>query len=151
VWRRPWQWIESIQRRKHEPYMGLWMTFSVHGRQKKNWLLHQDKAQIFIYQKQHNCGPRLPYSPYLYSCDLSLLPAILTHLRCSRQNRWWCWTPSQNTPSRMHFKNGRSAGNGAYAREETTSKVMVASRSKVSFWPDESTSPENYGYPSNIL
>jgi hypothetical protein len=30
-------------------------------------------------------------------------------------------------------KNGRSAGNGVYARKGTTSRVMVASRSKISF------------------
>jgi hypothetical protein len=34
---------------------------------------------------------------------------------------------------RMHLQNGRSAGNGAYAWKGTTSKVMVASRPKVSF------------------
>jgi hypothetical protein len=28
------------------------------------------------------------------------------------------------------FKNGRSAGNGAYPRKETTSRVTVASRHK---------------------
>jgi hypothetical protein len=31
------------------------------------------------------------------------------------------------------FQNGRSAGNGAYARKGTTSRVMVAIRPKVSF------------------
>jgi hypothetical protein len=31
------------------------------------------------------------------------------------------------------FKNGRSAGNGAYARKGTTSGAMVANRRKVSF------------------
>jgi hypothetical protein len=31
------------------------------------------------------------------------------------------------------FKNGRSAGNGTYGRKGTTSRVMVASRPKVSF------------------
>jgi hypothetical protein len=31
------------------------------------------------------------------------------------------------------FKNGRHAGNGTYARKGTTSRVMVASRPKVSF------------------
>jgi hypothetical protein len=31
------------------------------------------------------------------------------------------------------FKNGRSAENGAYTRKGTTSKVLVASRPKVSF------------------
>jgi hypothetical protein len=31
------------------------------------------------------------------------------------------------------FKNGRSIGNGGYVLKRTTSRVMVASRSKVSF------------------
>jgi hypothetical protein len=31
------------------------------------------------------------------------------------------------------YNNGRSAGNGAYARKGTTSRVMVPSRPKVSF------------------
>jgi hypothetical protein len=34
---------------------------------------------------------------------------------------------------RMHFNNGRSAVNGAYAQKETTLRVMVANRLKVSF------------------
>jgi hypothetical protein len=32
--------------------------------------------------------------------------------------------------------------------EGTTSRVMVASRPKLSFWPDGSTSPGNYGWLS---
>jgi hypothetical protein len=43
------------------------------------------------------------------------------------------------------FKNNRSAGNGAYARKVTTSRAMLASRPKVNFLPDGSTSPRNYG------
>jgi DNA-directed RNA polymerase alpha subunit len=39
----------------------------------------------------------------------------------------------KNTTSRMHLKNGRSAGNGACARKGTISRVMVASRPKDSF------------------
>jgi hypothetical protein len=49
----------------------------------------------------------------------------------------------------MHLKkwqNGRRARNGAYTWKGTTSRVMVVSRSKVSFWPDGSTSPGNYGW-----
>jgi hypothetical protein len=38
------------------------------------------------------------------------------------------------------LKNGRSAGNGAYGRKGTTSRVMVASRHRVSSSPDGSTS-----------
>jgi hypothetical protein len=44
------------------------------------------------------------------------------------------------------LKNGRSAGNGVYTRKGTTSRVMVASRHKVCFLLDGSTSPRNYGY-----
>jgi hypothetical protein len=39
----------------------------------------------------------------------------------------------QNMTSRMLLKNGRSAGNGAYAQKGSASKVMVASRHRVSF------------------
>jgi hypothetical protein len=46
----------------------------------------------------------------------------------------------------MHLKNGRSARNGAYARKWTTSMMMVASQPKVSFWPDGSSNPWNYGW-----
>jgi hypothetical protein len=46
----------------------------------------------------------------------------------------------------MHFENCKSAGNNAYARNGNTSRVMVASRPKVRFWPEESASPGNYGW-----
>jgi hypothetical protein len=44
------------------------------------------------------------------------------------------------------FKKRQHSGNDSYARKGTTSRVMVASRSKVSFRTDGSTSPENYGW-----
>jgi hypothetical protein len=71
--------------------------------------------------------------------------AILTQLKWSRKNRRWCWTPSQNTNSRMHLQNGRSIRNGAYMRKGTTSSVMVGSRPKVSLWPECSISSGNCG------
>jgi hypothetical protein len=42
------------------------------------------------------------------------------------------------------FKNGRSAGNGAYALKRTTSREMVASRPKVSF--DQVVTPDGSLY-----
>jgi hypothetical protein len=54
--------------------------------------------------------------------------------------------PSQNTTFRMHLRNGRSAGNDAYVRKGTASRVVVVSRPKVSFLPDDNTSPGNYGW-----
>jgi hypothetical protein len=53
---------------------------------------------------------------------------------------------SQNMTYMMYLKNGTSVGNGAYARKKAISRVMMASRSKVSFWPEGSTSPGNYGW-----
>jgi hypothetical protein len=49
---------------------------------------------------------------------------------------------TQNTTSRMHLENGSSAGNGAYSRNGTTSKVTVASRPKVSFYQMAAPVPE---------
>jgi hypothetical protein len=46
----------------------------------------------------------------------------------------------------MNLKNGRSTWNGAYVRKGATSRVIMASRPKVSFLPDDSTSARNYGY-----
>jgi hypothetical protein len=40
------------------------------------------------------------------------------------------------------FKKGRSCRNGACTQKETASRMMVASRPKVSFGPDGSPSPE---------
>jgi hypothetical protein len=50
------------------------------------------------------------------------------------QLRWsrLCWTPSLNTISRMHSRNGRSVGNGAFARKGTTSRGIVSRKPKVS-------------------
>jgi hypothetical protein len=75
--------------------------------------------------------------------------AILTQLRRSRQNSGRWWVASQSTIYRMHLKNDRWAGNGAYAKKETTLKAMVANRPKVSFCPDDSTSPGIYGWLSS--
>jgi hypothetical protein len=43
------------------------------------------------------------------------------------------------------LKKGRSAGNGAYAQKGNTSRVILAIRPEVSFWPDGSTITGNYG------
>jgi hypothetical protein len=59
--------------------------------------------------------------------------AILTQLRTSRQNHRRCWTPLQNTISRIHLKNCGIARNSAYAQKGTISRMMVDSGSKVSF------------------
>jgi hypothetical protein len=89
----------------------------------------------------------VPHPPHCYA------PRLKVKLRCrhfdtgegSRQNRRRCWTPSQNTTSRMHLINNRRVGNGgAYARKGIL-RAMVTSSPKVSIWPDDSTSPGKYG------
>jgi hypothetical protein len=88
----------------------------------------------------------LTWPPATFLCFLGWKAAILTQWRWSRQNRRQCWTPSQNMTSRMHFKNGRSTESGVYTWNRTTLRVMMHYMPKVSFWPDGSTSPINYGY-----
>jgi hypothetical protein len=70
---------------------------------------------------------------------------VQTHQDRKRRNRWRAKSrvcPSFSLTSRGLFT---SAGNGAYVRKGTILRVMVAGRPKVSFWPDGSTSPGNYG------
>jgi hypothetical protein len=97
-------------------------------------------------QKQHECHspPTLLFSVSQLKIKLKGCHAILTQLRWSRQNCRQCWTPSQNVTSRIYFINSRSAGIGAYPWMGTTSKVMMTSRPKLSFWPDGSPSHGNY-------
>jgi hypothetical protein len=92
-------------------------------------------------------SPRIlwPKTTWLLSHTLSTLflcfpdwqnwkATILTQLRWSRQNRRRCGTLSQNTTPRTHLKM-TSAGKGPCdAREVTTSRVMLASRNKGSFF-----------------
>jgi hypothetical protein len=44
------------------------------------------------------------------------------------------------------FKSGINGGNGAFAWKGTTLRVMVASRPKVSVWPECNNSPRDYRY-----
>jgi hypothetical protein len=89
----------------------------------------------FFYQKQHDCHPHPPDSPVLPPQQLFCLSGgkvtLLTQKRWLRQNRRQCWTPSQNTASKIHLINGRSTGKGAYARKGTA--LRVTSRFRVIF------------------
>jgi hypothetical protein len=83
----------------------------------KNWLLHHNNAtshtSFFI-------GDFLPKTTRLSSSthpnfllpqfEIKLKAAILTHVKWSRQIRRQCWTPSQNTTSRMHLKMPEALG-----------------------------------------
>jgi hypothetical protein len=48
------------------------------------------------------------------------------------------------------FEHDRHAGNNASAQKRATLRVMVASRSKVSSWPDGCNNLRNYGEHSWI-
>jgi hypothetical protein len=83
----------------------------------------------------------LPFSPgvfYHEQHDCCLPPILLSSVSLIEDeneiSQFWhnwgdrsrqCWTPSQNTTYRMHLKNGRSAGNGAKAREGITPRWPV--------------------------
>jgi hypothetical protein len=121
-------------------------------RRQKIWLLHQDNIpphtsffirDFFFAKKNMTVVPRLPYFSFSPTKDKTE-SAILTKLRWWRHNRNQYWTASQNTTSRLDLNNGRGAENGAYVRKGITSSVMAASRPEIRFWPDGSTSPENY-------
>jgi hypothetical protein len=106
----------------------------------KNWLLHHDDApshilfhQGILDQNQHDCRP---HSLYFY-----LFPRLKTKLKGRHFDTIEVIeAESQAVLNTLTdhdfqdaFKNSRSVGSSAYALKGTTSRVMVASRSKVSF------------------
>jgi hypothetical protein len=85
----------------------------------KNWLLHYDNAPSdasffspgkFLARTTWLSSPihsSLLCFPY---CRKNWKAALLTQLRRSRQNLRRCWTPSENTTSRMHLKMEETLG-----------------------------------------
>jgi hypothetical protein len=115
---------------------------------KKNCLLHHDKAPShtsFFTREVLTKTTRLSSPPTI----LSVFPIEDT---IERPPFWQNWgdrgsiAGSAEHPNRTDaFKNGTSAGNGAYERKGKTSSVnVVVRRPKVSFWPDGRTSAGNY-------
>jgi hypothetical protein len=101
-----------------------------------NWILYHNNApshtSLFTREwgKQHDCYPplTLPFSVSSIEDKIKRLPF------------WHNWGEAQAVLStfREHYsqdalRNGRSVGNGTYARKETTSGIMVASRPKVRY------------------
>jgi hypothetical protein len=85
--------------------------------------------------------PHPPYSPDLTPCDFSLLPRLKIKMKGRRFDTIEVFEAESQAVLNTHtehdfedaFKHGRSAGSGAYVLKGTTSRVMVASRPKVSF------------------
>jgi hypothetical protein len=116
----------------------------------ENCLLHHDNAPFhdsyftreFLAKNIKTVIPHLTCPP----SNISQVPSlILTQLRWSKQNLRQCWAPSQNTASGMHFKRRQNYGKCTYMQKRITSRVMVTSRPKASFWLDGSTSPNIMG------
>jgi hypothetical protein len=95
-------------------------------------------------------SPPTHFTRLIWPHDFFLFPLVMIPLL------WHKWsdrgrivvradTLTKHESLRMRLKSGRSDGNGEYARKGTTLRVMVATRPKISFWPDGNTSPENYG------
>jgi hypothetical protein len=104
-----------------------------------NWLLHHGNTpshtSFFTWEfLTRNNMTVVPNRPYFL-----LFPPLKGTIEVIEAEVQAMLTLSQNKTSRMHLKNGRSAGNGAYMREGTTSRVMVANRPKLVFhygWMD---------------
>jgi hypothetical protein len=133
--------LEKVRRLRPE----LW--------RQNDWLLHRDNAPSYISYftreslSKGNMTVLLHSRTYLFpNRRWNWNAAILTQLRWSKQNSRRCWTPSQNMVSRIHLKIGRSSGNGAYVWMGITSRMKLASRPKVNFWPNGSTSARYYGW-----
>jgi hypothetical protein len=129
--------LENVRRLRPE----LW--------RQKNWLLHHDEApshttiftREFWLKTTRLSTPTHPTPLSFPDWRWDRKASILTILRWLRQNQRRCWTPSQDA-----FRSGRIAGNGASEQNVTATRVMVPSGLKLSFWSDDSTSPENYGW-----
>jgi hypothetical protein len=91
-------------------------------------------------QNQHDCHPSPP-PPLTLLFSLPQLKIIFMGrhfdttevMKAESQAVLTTHTEHDFLTFNMHLKNGRSAGNGAYEQKETFSRVMVASRPKVSF------------------
>jgi hypothetical protein len=110
---------------------------------------------IFSYTKNNvTVVPHPPYSPDLALCDFYLFPQLKMKLKGRRFDT--IEVIEAEVQAMLYiliehdfqdaFKNGRSTGNDVYMQKGTTSRVMEASRLKVSSRPDGCTSPGNYGY-----
>jgi hypothetical protein len=96
-------------------------------------------------QKQHYCPPPPTLPAWLGPLGLLGVPPLW--------HDWDDWGRIAGSAEHPHsarlparITSGRSAGNAAHVRKAATSRIMVGNRSKVSFWLDGSTSPENYEY-----
>jgi hypothetical protein len=107
----------------------------------KDWLLHHDNAHSYASFFTMNFFTKINIIVVLHPTLLFSVFPIEHKLRnCRFDTIEVIGTESQavlNTFTKHDFqdalKNGRSSGNGAYARKGTISKVMVASKPKVSF------------------
>jgi hypothetical protein len=110
----------------------------------KNWLLHHDNAPSHTSFSLRNfnttaCPPKLRSSVFPIEDKIERPP--FWHNSGDRGRI----TRGDEHLHRTRFR-GWSAGNSAYARKGTTSRVLVASRPKGSFWPDGSTRLGNHGW-----
>jgi hypothetical protein len=109
----------------------------------KNWLLHHDNAQSHtsLFNRQFFGEKKNNMTVVPHPRNLSTFPRLKIKLKGSHfytiEVNEAESQAALNTLTEHDFqdalKNGRSAGNGAYAQNGTTSRMMVASRPKVSF------------------
>jgi hypothetical protein len=123
----------------------------------KNWLLHHDNNRLTL---PFPTRELLAENNMTVSPQSTLLFSVSPIENKSERPPFWynwgdrgriagCAEHPQRTWLPGCTSNGRSAGNCDYAEKETTLRVIVANRTKVSFLRDGSTGPGNYGYIRN--
>jgi hypothetical protein len=123
----------------------------------KNWLLHHNSILSLITFFTREFLTKNNMTIILHApCSLTWLPVtfLFPHLKgCHfdtinviEAESWAVLNILTEHDFQDAYKNGRSTEKGAYLQKGTTFRVLVASRPKVSFWPDGSTSPWNYEY-----
>jgi hypothetical protein len=132
--------LENVRRLRPE----LWRQM--------NWLLHHDNTPSTLPFSPENFWPK---TTWLQSPPTLLFSVSPIEDKTEMPPLWNNWGyPGRmqavlNTLTEHDFQDAfkkLSEALGAYTCKWTTSSVMVTSGPKVSFWPDGSTSPGNYGW-----
>jgi hypothetical protein len=113
--------------------------------QQKKLLLHHEDTLTF---SPGNCLPHSPYSSLFPPLKLKLKGRHFDTVEVIEAKLQAVLNTLTEHDFQNAFKNGRITGNSAYMRTLT---VMAASRPKVSFLLDVSTSPGNYGCLYNYV
>jgi hypothetical protein len=101
---------------------------------------------IFFTKKQRDCRPPLHPTSSFPRLKMKLKGRHHDTLQMTEAESQTMLNTLTEHGFQDAFRNGRSAWNSAYAQKGPTVRLLVAERSKVSFWSDGRISPEHYGW-----